>query len=90
MAKENHNINAMELELRQKVQELQELMQENARMKARIAELDQKWQELQQKKQELIKRIAELQEAQWQELKKRAAQRKLQCQIDGARIGKKN
>ena len=45
MAKENHNINAMELELRQKVQELQELMQENARMKARIAELDQKWQE---------------------------------------------
>ena len=80
MVEENHNINAMEQELQQKQQELQGRIADNARILWRIAVKQQKLQKLQREKQELQRKIAELQEA----------ERKLQCQINGARIAKKN
>ena len=83
MAEENHNINAMEQELQQKQQELQGRIADNARILWRIAVKQQKLQKLQREKQELQRKIAELQEAE-------EAERKLQCQINGARIAKKN
>ena len=83
MAEKNQNINAMEQVLQQKQQELQERIADNARILWRIAVKQQKLQKLQREKQELQRKIAELQEAE-------EAERKLQCQNDGAKIEKKN
>ena len=80
MAEKNYNFDAMEQELQQKQRELQRRIAENARILWKIAVKQQKLQGLQQKKLKLQRKIAELQEA----------ERKLQCQNDGARIKKKN